>query len=50
MSDHKHGTVVYGKKWVADKDATKAERQLAKRQEIQWYRITYKQGSASKGD
>ncbi len=47
MSDHKRGTAVYGKKWVADKDASKVERQLVKRQEIQWYRVTYKQGSVS---
>lgn len=50
LSDHKQGTTVYGKRWVADKDATKAERQLVKQQEIVWYKATYKQGSTSNGD
>lgn len=50
LSDHKQGTAVYGKRWVANKGDTKAERQLVKQQEIVWYKATYKQGSISSRD
>lgn len=38
------GTELIGKKWVANQNATKSERELIKQQPITWYKVTYEVG------
>lgn len=44
LSDHTK-TIVYGKKWVADKNATKYERRLVNQQDIEWHKIEYRKAA-----
>lgn len=41
VSDHT-GTAIYGKKWVANKNATKYERWFVNQQSIEWYKVEYR--------
>lgn len=43
LSDHT-GTELIGKKWVADRNATRNERELIKKQPTTWYKVTYEVG------
>ena len=44
ISDHTK-TIVYGKKWVADKNATKYERKLINQQPITWHKVEYRKAA-----
>lgn len=44
ISDHTK-TIVYGKKWVADKNATKSERQFVNQQDIEWHKVEYRKAA-----
>ena len=38
-------TVIRGKKWVANKNATKYERQFVKQQDIEWHKVEYRKAA-----
>lgn len=44
ISDHTK-TVIRGKKWVANKNATKYERQFVKQQDIEWHKVEYRKAA-----
>lgn len=44
ISDHTK-TVIYGEKWVANKNATKYERQFVKQQDIEWHKVEYRKAT-----
>lgn len=46
ISDHTK-TIVYGKKWVANKNATKHERRFVNQQSIKWYKVEYRKAANS---